>query len=337
VKFELDDDHYEFASVVDQTLRRAGAPAVARSCSEGSDDGASELLVQLDAVGLPGLTVPEEHGGSGLRATDCVLVLEALGRHLGPDPLALVIGAVAPAVVRHAPATVAADILAPLAAGTLRMSAQDGWDGWAPWAAHADVVCVVDGDEVCVVRPGPDDVEPLAGSDGSRRIGRVRRGVEPLVVLGAAAAGELRLRAAVTTATVLSGVSDAMLRTAAAYASQRRQFGTPVGAFQGVKHLLADAFAGVEASRRVAWWAMLCVDEGSGEAESAAAMAKAMVGDASRDASHASLQAHGGIGYTWDCDLHLWMKRAQALEGAWGSTAVQWGRLRRLLAAAPAA
>jgi hypothetical protein len=256
-----------------------------------------------------------------------MLVLELLGRYLVPDPVAEGLAVAAPLLVRFAGAELGPRVLEGLARGAVSVAVQDGWSGWAPCAASCDYVIVVDGDEVAITAPGPGDVSVLDGVDGTRHIGRVAEGAPRLATFGPDAADETRARAAVMTAAVVLGVSRAMIDMAVEYAKQRTQFGRPIGSFQAVKHQLADAFAAVEASRRTAWWASLSLDTTSEDRVEAVSVAKATASESAREASYAALQVHGGIGYTWECDLHLWMKRSQALQGAWGGADTHFRKL----------
>jgi alkylation response protein AidB-like acyl-CoA dehydrogenase len=330
MRFELDDEHYDFAAVVDGALTAAKPAAVARALSEGVDSAADDLVARLAAIGVPGLTAPTAVGGSELGLRDCVLVMEQLGRHLVPDHIALGIAVVVPVVAGHAIPAVRDAILPDLAAGSLRATVQDGWSGCAPWAADVGIVAVVDGDEVHLVRPTAADVESIEGTDPTRRLGRALPSAPLVVSLGGRAASDARRRAAAAGALLLVGAAQAMVERAAAYANDRFQFGSPIGAFQGVKHQLADAYSAIEFSRRTSWWAAVCIDDGSAQANEAVSVAKATIGEAATQASYAALQVHGGIGYTWECDLHLWMKRSQALEAAWGNAASHWRRLSTL-------
>lgn len=330
MRLELSDDHHEYAQVLDEALSRAGGVAAARQLANGID-GPSAVESVFQAVvttGVVGLTVPEHLGGSGLTSTDCVLVFERLGQHLVDDTVALGVGVFCPVVRRHADGADGADLLQRAAAGELRISVQDGWSGWAPGVSNADVVMVVDDHEVVLVDAQGDGVESTPGTDGTRHLGRVTPTAPVRMRLnGAVAAREARLRSSVVTAGVLLGVGRRMVDLACDYARTRQQFGRPIGSFQAVKHQLADAYVSLESSRRTVWWASLCLDTEDSESDVAASTAKALAGEASRQASYAALQVHGGIGYTWECDLHLWMKRSQALEGAWGNADRHWRHL----------
>jgi alkylation response protein AidB-like acyl-CoA dehydrogenase len=333
--FELSDDQYDFAEVVDRALTNVDSVRVARSVLDGDADAAAAMLGLIGELGIPGLTVSTEYGGAGLPLQESMLVLEVLGRHLVPDFVAEGLSVVAPVISRHAPPELAQQVLPLMATGALKVGIQDGWSGWVPWADQLDMVAVVTADGVYLSEPRPQQVTSLVGIDATRRIGRVAPEATIKAKLDSEAARRMRGLATVSTAARLSGVADAMLRRAAGYAAQRTQFGAPIGAFQGVKHLLADAYAEVEASRRTAWWAALCLEAGTPETEEAVPLAKATIGDSARTASHAALQVHGGIGYTWECDLHLWMKRCQALEAAWGNTSDQWLELSDVYSRTP--
>ena len=119
-----------------------------------------------------------------------------------------------------------------------------------------------------------------------------------------------------------------MIALAAEYAKERHQFGKPIGSFQAVKHLLAGAQVKLEFARPVVYAAAWALDAGEHRSASrSASAAKAYASEAATEAARVSLQVHGAIGYTWECDLHLFLKRAWALAEAWGSAADHRRRL----------
>jgi alkylation response protein AidB-like acyl-CoA dehydrogenase len=147
---------------------------------------------------------------------------------------------------------------------------------------------------------------------------------ESRVASGSSAGSLLRRtadRAAVATAAELLGLTERMIGLAADYAKERHQFGKPIGSFQAVKHLLAGAQVKLEFARPVVYGAAWSLDQAEPTASRAASTAKAYASDAATEAARVSLQVHGAIGYTWECDLHLFLKRAWALAEAWGSAA----------------
>ena len=137
------------------------------------------------------------------------------------------------------------------------------------------------------------------------------------------------------TAAQLLGVSDRMIGMAADYAKSRPQFGKPIGSFQAVKHLLAGAQVLIEFARPVVYGAAWALDQGEPDASRSASVAKAYASEAALEAARVSLQVHGAIGYTWECDLHLFLKRTWALTEAWGSAADHRQRVLASLTAPP--
>jgi alkylation response protein AidB-like acyl-CoA dehydrogenase len=106
------------------------------------------------------------------------------------------------------------------------------------------------------------------------------------------------------------GAAEKLLELAVAYAQTREQFGQPIAQFQGVKHQLANLAAAIEPMRALVWYAAHAQDHVQGDAERSAAIAKAHVTDVALDAAREVVQLHGGIGFTWDCDVQIWLKRA---------------------------
>jgi alkylation response protein AidB-like acyl-CoA dehydrogenase len=181
-------------------------------------------------------------------------------------------------------------------------------------------------------------VTPVASLDPTRRLGTVGWEPSPATVIasGHPAGSALRAladRATVATAAELLGLADRMITLAAGYAKERQQFGKPIGSFQAVKHLLAGVQVKLEFARPAVYAAAWTLGDGelagSADGTRRVSLAKAYASDAATDAARVSLQVHGAIGYTWECDLHLFLKRAWALADAWGSAA---DHRRRILA-----
>jgi alkylation response protein AidB-like acyl-CoA dehydrogenase len=198
--------------------------------------------------------------------------------------------------------------------------AGDGGDGPVGGADGAD------GAEIHVVDSATVTVRAVSSLDPTRRLGvpHWRATEDTLVASGPSAAGAIRRltdRAAVSTGAELLGLTGRMITLAADYAKVRRQFGAPIGSFQAVKHLLAGAQVALEFARPVVYAAAWAIDEGLPHASRSASTAKALASEAALEAARVSLQVHGAIGYTWECDLHLFLKRAWALSEAWGSAA----------------
>jgi alkylation response protein AidB-like acyl-CoA dehydrogenase len=136
---------------------------------------------------------------------------------------------------------------------------------------------------------------------------------------------------AVAYAAELLGCAQRMLDASVAYAQERVQFGRPIGSFQAVKHRCADMLVDVEGMRSAVWWAAWCLSVEHADASVAASTAKAWCSEAGIRVCQSALQVHGGIGFTWDCDVHLHLKRAQLDSVAFGSAAHHLDRLSTLL------
>jgi alkylation response protein AidB-like acyl-CoA dehydrogenase len=167
----------------------------------------------------------------------------------------------------------------------------------------------------------PAQGETLATVDETLGLGRLQRD-------GAEAAegdwDDVRLKLLAALALEAVGIGSKAVELAVAYASQREQFGRKIGAYQAISHSLVDAYVAVELSRSLAYWAAWCVAERDEQVDLAVAAAKSQATEAAVLACEKSIQAHGGIGFTWEHPLHRYYKRALWLEGALG-----YGRLHR--------
>jgi Acyl-CoA dehydrogenase, C-terminal domain len=168
-------------------------------------------------------------------------------------------------------------------------------------------------------------IEPVTSLDPTRRLARVvpAVGVRPVATGERAAelAGRTARRAAVATAAELVGLSERLITIGAEYARSREQFGRPIGSFQAVKHLLAGAQVKLEFARPAVYAAAWSIDADEPDAGRRASAAKAQASEVASEAARVALQVHGAIGYTWECDLQLFLKRSWALAAAWGSAA----------------
>lgn len=310
--FSFTADQLAFRDAVRDLLAGTCAPEAVRAAWADDDPWDAERWGALAEMGVVGLLVDEGHGGLGLTAVDLVLLLEEAGRAALPEPLAetALLGP-------HLPGEWAERV----AAGAVLVGA-------AP--AGAEHVNAPTGAGLVAI--GTDAFVPPAGAarqpsvDRARRLLRTADLGEPAFALASDPFDALALGTAAT----LVGLARHLVEATVAYAAERRQFGQPIGGFQAVKHHLANAHLAVEfaapAVYRAAW--SLATDQATLARD--VSMAKAMAGDAAEQAARTALQVHGAIGYTFESDLHLWMKRVWALSPAWGEAA--WHR-RRVAAA----
>lgn len=330
MNFEFEEEHYALRDAVGRYLAdNAGAAQLRQFWDHDSRD--LKLWSGLAGLGVLALTIPAAHGGEGMGLCDASLLIEELGRHAVPHPVAETVGIVAPILARHADAALRAAWLPGIAQGSVIATVQDGWDGQAGWGCEAQLVLVatVDGVSLCVPS---ERTERIAGAgDPSRRPGRVSVRDEIGRLPGAAVAATARNHAQTVYSQLLLGLAGAAISRAVDYAKARQQFGRPIGSFQAVKHMLANAHVAVETSRRCTWFAAWCLDHDDPRAAEAAAVAKGSAAEAAVEASYAALQVHGAIGYTWECDLHLWLKRIHVLEGMFGGAREQWRVLAQMV------
>jgi len=215
----------------------------------------------------------------------------------------------------------AASWLPRLAAGDAIATALLGDAPFAVDANIADVVLVERDGALHLLERGAFEVRPMSSEDRARRLFSVEASPSEATRLpgGREAADRARLRGAVAVAGVLNGIAMRLVEMTTTYVRDRAQFGRPVGSFQAVKHRLADVHSAVESSRAATWYAAFALASGGADVALAASVAKALASESEAAANHAALQLHGGIGFTWEHDLHLWLKRGKALEQSYGS------------------
>ena len=192
------------------------------------------------------------------------------------------------------------------------------------YGPSADVAVVVSGDAVYAVPRGDGPLAvPEPAMDRTRELGRLDLVDAPAYRVGdGAAVCRLLDRAATAMSAELLGVSDHALELAVAYAKDRVQFGKPIGSFQAVKHKCVDMMVAVENARSLTYYACWTVDERVAEAATAVPMAKAYASDMAKNVTSEAIQVHGGIGFTWEHDMHLYHRRALAGEANLGNAPI---------------
>lgn len=272
---------------------------------------------QLAEVGLTGIGVPESLGGTDGGAMDLVLVHEMAGYTGLPEPLIDTVAVTVP-VLAAAGGAVAADWLQAIATGRALVTVCLGGDPFVTDADDADAVLVEDGGALWLVpAAGVAVTRQVTTEDATRR----RFVAEIDVSQGSRLDVSVEIawnRAIAATATELVGVCQRLVDDTVAYSKTRSQFDTPIGAFQAIQHGLADMFIAVESARGAARFAAEQIATDAPGASHAARVAKVAASAASRIVNTGALQIHGGIGFTWEHDLHLWLKRGLALEHQYG-------------------
>ena len=301
---------------------------------------------QIAEMGYPGLLVPEAQGGQGLGPVELAVVCEEAGRACLPGPLF---------DVQLAAATLAAAgkqdaLLAEVAAG--RKIVTIAWRNspyageakqtthfahgrvkgrkfFVPFAVAADALLVTTAEGLALVE-GPFEATKLDTIDLAQRFGEVALD-HPATLLGPTSLLERTdLLAAVGAGATLLGVMAKSLEITLGYLQTRETFKRAIGSFQALQHRTADMLLRVESSRSAVYRAAWCLAANDPDTALACATAKAYAGDAARLVTAEAIQMHGGIGFTWELDVHFFFKRAKTYEMHYGSTEAQ---LERVLAA----
>ena len=282
-----------------------------------------------EAIELPGAHDPalwkviaEQGWLEELPFVETVLLAEKAGSALTPGPfLSTLIAAQAfPSVGTAARPT--AVVAAPVRLVRNRLR---GDDPAVPCAGVAEAFAVIasvpEGPAVFLAKAKEATIEDVEGADLTRPIARVRLDGAKYEERADLSAGDFLDRARVLVAADLVGVGSKALEMAVAYAKDRIQFDRPIGSFQAVKHRAADAWRGLEAARLATWYAAWAIANDAPDAPTAASAAKALAGDAAVRCAADSIQIHGGIGFTWEHDAHLYYRRAIAGQTTFGDAA----------------
>jgi len=342
------------AGAIVGTLPGAGAASgeTAADAPRGYDNAVWSAMAEQ---GWLAIELPEDEGGLGMGMVELAVLCEEIGRRLVAAPFLSSIVALGALCGDEARAdagtkewrealgqgdTVGCVAAAPgprslTVSGTQGQVRLSGKTSPVAYAPSADVAVVLaDGGVYGVDLRTEGRPEPLSAMDRTRELGVLAFDGTPSRFLGGVAAADLLIdRAATLASAEMLGAADHVLALTVQYAKDRVQFGKPIGSFQAVKHMLADALVDVEGMRSTAYYAAWCAAAGDPERPLAASMAKAWCSDASRRVMAVGLQVHGGIGFTWEHDMHLYLKRAQLDQVSYGDAAAHRDRIATLLRA----
>jgi alkylation response protein AidB-like acyl-CoA dehydrogenase len=354
MNFELSDEQGLLQETVRAFLERECPPARRRELFDAEEGFDPVLWKGMAELGLAGLALPESCGGGGLELLDLALAAEVLGRHAAPGPflghalagLALAWGGSPAQQAQWLPRLATGEVL-----GSVALAEEGGaWgpESWSlapgptltgsklhvPDADAAELLVVgVAGGGLALVGRGPGVVaSPLDGADRSRRLCRDDLDAAPAECLsrGAEAAPRVRDAGLVLLAADAFGGAARCVELAVDHARTREQFGVVIGQFQAVKHQIANLAVEVEPARALYWYAGHAFDRLPAEAERSAALAKAHLTERFMQVARDTVELHGGIGYTWECDVQLYFKRAMFDRAFLGTPAEHRERAARL-------
>jgi alkylation response protein AidB-like acyl-CoA dehydrogenase len=350
VDFELTEEQAALREVSRGLLAVNCPPPLVRSLAVAGQDTDDKLWQRGAELGWTGLAVPEELDGAGQGVVELCLVAEELGRAAAPGPVidsALTALALARAGRR-------AELARSLAAGEVKASVahhgavtglQDGGElvlsgratavqaaASVEWLLVTVAVGVGDRRLVLVDRSSSASVQPRRTLDETRRwydvvLDGVRVAAADVVSADEAEVGWLADAGAVLTAADSLGVGERLLEMTVGYVKVREQFGRPIGSFQSVKHKVADMLTTLKGARAATYYAAMALDAGVADAAAASSVAKAFAGEGVATLAGEALQTHGGIGFTWEHDLHLYLRRAKVNEVLYGAAAEHYERL----------
>jgi alkylation response protein AidB-like acyl-CoA dehydrogenase len=319
MNFDFSDDQQAIKRTAKELLAERFKMERVRELAEAAeyDDATWKELCEL---GWAGIFIGEEHGGQGLGTVELIILMEELGYALAPLPF--LSNAAAGLVLDAAGSDEQKERWLPgialgEARGTVGLLKDDGEAKLVPDADSADVILLLGHDGARIVERGQADVEPVATMDSTRRFARVRGGDAGEALEGDRIPGISRLAAAV--AAELTGIAQRAMEMSVDYARDRKQFGRPIGSYQAVSHRCAQMLLETEGARSASYYAAWAADDEPETLSLAACMAKAYASDAGWRVCTSALQVHGGIGFTWEHDLHFFLKRAKVDALLYGS------------------
>jgi alkylation response protein AidB-like acyl-CoA dehydrogenase len=365
IDFGLSEEQESLARNAREKLASACSPAVVRAAMASADGLPAPLYAQMGELGWMALAVPEKMGGVGLGTLELCLLFEELGRAAAPGPFLatqLVIHALVEAGTSAQRSRLLPSLMAGTSFATLASREPDG-EGvelvvrrskpgyrlrgtklFVPEAqvAHTLLVAGRSGGGVSLFLVPADAqglrIRTLESVDRTRRLAEVVLddvSVPRTALLGREGTGDRLLArledlGALAIAAEALGGAARVLELSVEYSGMREQFGRKIGSFQALQHMAAEMVAEIEPSRSLVWYAAYCFDHRPREAPRAVSIAKARLGDVYPRATRRAVEMHGGIGFTWEHDLHLWFKRSLADAPAFGDPSFHRERIARL-------
>jgi len=338
--FTFTEDQLLFQESVRDFLVNEVTPERIRALWETETGRDDDLWRQLAELGLTGLTVPEEHGGLGMNELDFVLLAQECGYVALPEPLVHT-AMIAVPLLCEIGGELAAQWLPKVAAGEARVVVGLEQNLLVEDAHVADLLLLQQGDTLVAATPNQVRLRRNESVDPSRRLFAVEHiaGTDTLATGAAAAShtGRALDRGALACAAQALGLAQRMIDLSVQYTSERQQFGRPVGSFQAVKHHMANVAVRLEYARAPTHRAAYAVAAGQAIASHAVSQAKLAACEAANLAAKNSHQVHGAMGYTWEVDLHIFMKKAWALANSWGDAGFHKSRVGETIFAKDAA
>ena len=316
MNFAFSQDQLDLQQGASEFLSGVCTPDYLRGIRENRQQ--SDLWPKLVGLGLTSLQAPESCDGLAMGADTFALVAEKAGEFALPDPLSEVAGVAVPILW----ALGEPEWIKKIVSGDARVHVAHPLNPYLNQVDEKDWVLICSADAMRLASATELELKQVDSIDPLRRLSKIGVIADAGVVLESNVEST-QSRAAYLGATFIAaellGLTERMIEMSTLYAQDRHQFGKPIGSYQAIKHHLASARVKLEFARPVVYRAAWLIDTQAEHLELAVAQAKLAATDAATFASEVAIQVHGGMGYTFEVDLHMWMKRAWALSGLWGS------------------
>lgn len=335
MEFGLSEEQVLLQQTIRGLIGQECPPSRLRGIFDAGAGHDPEIWSRLAETGMTGLIVPESHGGAGLEVLDLALVCEAMGESALPGPYlthALASLALAEGQSEEARSSWLPRLSNGSAIGTVALCEEgSAWEpeqwrvrvsggvlsGCKRYVPHADVARIlivgVEGGGLVLVEADAPGVkyETMAGVDRTRPVFRVDFDSTPCTAVSVDPRLAARLRdvGLALLAADAFGAATRLIDMAVGYAGTRVQFGRKIGEFQAVKHQIARLGLDIEPTRALYWYAAYAIDHLPDEGERAVALAKSHITDRAMHTARMVVELHGGIGFTWECDVQMWFKR----------------------------
>lgn len=336
--FTFSDDQLLLRESVHKFFTNEVTPELIRELWDSPSGRSDALWTQLVELGLPALSVPESHDGLGMNELDFVLIAQECGYAGLPEPLVdtVLVGVPLLAALDDSQASLKDAWLPRVAAGEARLAVGQPGHALVADAHVADLLLLPHGHEVHAVPLAAVGLTANPSVDPSRQLFRVDWTPGATTCVAAGEQGRALWAASLNrgnlgTAAQLLGLAMRMVDLAVDYSFERKQFGKPVGSFQAVKHLMASVAVQIEFAKPPLYRAAYAIAHGQADQDVLVSHARLACGEAALLAAKNAIQVHGAMGYTWEMDLQIFMKRAWALEKAWGGRGADKARIREAL------
>ena len=321
--FTFTEDQLLFRDSVKDFLTNEVTPENIRAGWETPTGRSDELWAKLAELGLTGMLVPEAYGGLEMNEEDFILLAEECGRVALSEPLVETALVAVPLLCGATDETIKANWLPKVVTGEAKLAVGHGINPLVADAHIADLLLLQHGDEVHAVVAENITLTAQESVDPSRQIFKVEwtPSAETCIAQGEVGQklwSDTLNRGALAAAAQQLGLAQAMVSQAVAYTSERHQFGKPIGSFQAVKHQLSNVAVKYEFSKAVVYRAAHAIANDLSSASMNVSHAKIAATEAALLGAKSGMQVHGAMGYTWEVNLHIWMKRAWVLDNAWG-------------------